>query len=80
MSAHRTLDLGPLRLYRLESVEGEGSTQVASGIDRQGDMVVMLRMGLIVAALEPMAAYELAMALVAEVELVRAQRATGSPH
>jgi hypothetical protein len=71
------VDFGSVRLYRLEGVEGGGTCQVESGIDRQGDLVVMVRLGLIVAALEPAAAHELGTAILAEVEAIRLSNREG---
>ena len=56
-----------MRLYRLESLEGDGTVQVSTGVDPDtGDVVILLRVGLMVAALDVDGAGELGAALVQE--------------
>ena len=67
------LPSGWVRLYRLESLEGTGGVQVATGVDPDTQVVViLLRVGLIVAALDVEAAGELGAALVQEAAMAPA--------
>jgi len=62
-----TVSPGWLRLYRLQSLEGDGTLQVSTGVDPQtGEVVILLRVGHMVTALEVDGAGELGAALVQE--------------
>lgn len=64
-----TLNVGRVRL--VEVADGELTIQVASGMDTEGQLFVLLRVGQLAAIMSPEGAERMARALQAEVALVQ---------
>jgi len=65
----RTLEVGRVRLARIPGGEGNGTMQVACGVDDTGAPVVFLRAGAFVLAITPEGTRALARELIAEAQL-----------
>ena len=75
-----TMRIGPLKVGRVLGDEADGSVQVATGIEPEtGDVVVIVRLGNVVAAMTPAGAAQLADGIKAEAAyaLVQEARAKG---